>query len=481
MTEQIKSRTTTPEYSNAGDQAKTTALTIANRLQSNHFALSTDVRQALAAQGIEEHKLPMLSAVCVAVNVSPNLLRYMHNLPPIVRVMSLITDYGYRCGDDFYVSVFDTKVPIPNEFGEPTDQKAEAPTVVVMSSAARAIENMRNDDRMNGVIHHIEASVIEDRTEAKRIFDQHAGAKYVWHDEVMVAQAELYSYLRGGQPLGSGKPLTFYGFFLPYYCSTHNGKKEVKSDYNEIGKPKANYGPGDVAMKRAEVKAARHVTRINYARDTRPADVRLAAMVSRAETNLTIAEHKAAEFGVSVETALIEGESLQRPEHNTPVRHREHRREADGDILFAGDEEPPTDEELANVPPIPAPKPANGNATPRPGLITEGQRGTLNALGVALHPDKATWDAKRHAGASWASDKRTKSSAELWQSEADIFITELEKRVLAAYEALANELVAGSADFDVNDLVEIDQAHGVDLAKALSALRELQEKQPVAA
>lgn len=367
-------------YGSAGEQAEVTALAITKRLQAHHFALSTDVASALVSQGIPERQLPMLASACVAVNVSPNLLRYSHNIPQIIRVMNLVTEYGYRAGDDFFVSVFKSKVPVLNEEGEPTDQKAEAPTVVVMPSAARAIENMKNDDRLNQVLHHIEASVIEDRTEAKRIFDLYAGKNYAWGDEVAVAKAELYAYFRNGIPLGSGKPLVFYGFFLPQYI--YNG--QTKTDWNEAGKPKPNYGPGDIAMKRAETKAARHVTKTNYARDNRTADQRLAALVSQAATKLTDAETNAQDFGVDIETALSEEQTLNKPLpqeilHTVNGLHREE----DGDQLFFTDDTPKKKAQPAFVD-----VEFGEDGTPEIPRASEDQLNKLGDVGMSIHGDK---------------------------------------------------------------------------------------------
>jgi hypothetical protein len=369
-------------YNNAGEQAQTTALDITRRLQAHHFALSTEVASSLVAQGIPERQLPMLATACVAVNVSPNLLRYSHNIPSIIRVMNYVTEYGYRAGDDFFVSVFKTKVPVLSEDGEPTDQKAEAPTVVVMPSAARALENMKNDDRLNGVLHHIEASVIEDREEAKKIFEKHAGKNYVWGDDCAVAKAELYAYFKNGVPLGSGKPLTFYGFFQPYYL--YQG--QTKIDYNEANKPKPNYGPGDIAMKRAETKAARHVTKTNYARDNRTADQRLAALVSQAATRLTEAEQDADDFGVDLETALGDRESLHTPLPKE-ILHTVNglQEEADGDALFMESE------------PARKAKPARMDFTgvtigedgkPEIARASEAQLNKLGDVGLAIHGEK---------------------------------------------------------------------------------------------
>lgn len=407
-----------PGYNNAGEQAQVTALAITKRLQAHHFALSTEVADALVSQGIPERQLPMLASACVAVNVSPNLLRYSHNIPQIIRVMSLVTEYGYRAGDDFFVSVFKSKVPVLNEDGEPTDQKAEAPTVVVMPSAARALENMKNDDRLNGVLHHIEASVVEDRDEAKKIFDKHAGKNYVWGDDVAVAKAELYAYFKNGLPLGSGRPLVFYGFFLPYY--SYQG--QTKTDYNEANKPKPNYGPGDIAMKRAETKAARHVTKTNYARDTRTADQRLAALVAHAATKLTDAETNAQDFGMTVEAALSEADTLHKPLPEGVLHTVDGlQREADGDQLFMTDttpkkKAPAKTETFADVE-------FGADGQPEIPRASEAQLNKLGGVGLAIHGDK--WAEILEELIDLASSGQAKQAEDLTPGEANEIIVDV--------------------------------------------------------
>lgn len=131
----------------------------------------------------------------------------------------------------------------------------------------------------------------------------------------------------------------------------------------------------------------------------------------------------------------------------------------------------------------PEPKAQTNGHAPKAGQLTEAQRNTLHALGVALYGDKATWDTKRPGLVKWASEKRTSSSSELWQSQAAQLISKLESKVREAYAILADELVAGVAALDPGVLAEVDGLNGVELANSYKALRELAEKtqEPVAA
>lgn len=322
-------------YNGAAAQAQSGGNALVKKLQENNFALVQGVKDALLTQGVPESELPQLAATCMVMGISPNLMRYPHNIPQVIRARDLVAQYGYRVGEDFYVSVFSSDQKITNEYGEPTDQKAKAPTIVVMPSAARAIQNMKDDDRMCGVIHHVEAEVVEDRVRAEVLFKTYAGENKVWCDEAMVAVAYLYTYLKNGQPMGSGKPQLFYGFFAPKYI--HQGSTKV--DYNEMGKPKDNYGPGDVAMKRAMTKAARHVTRSNYARDTRPVDVRLASLIEHAKTQLQLVEQHAllgdGDFDTAFEAASNGDALTEQPGADSPVLDKGFLQDEAGDILFA--------------------------------------------------------------------------------------------------------------------------------------------------
>lgn len=452
------------QYRNAGEQATGTAIAVVERLKAHNFALTTDVRLALLTQGFGERDLPVLASACVAVNVSPNLLRYSHNLPPVMRVMEQIRDYGYRSGDDFHVSVFNSNVPVLDEDGCPTGQKAKAPTVVVMPSESRALENMKEHDRLHSVIHHIETDVVEDRAEAERIFNAYAGAGYAWHDEVVVAVSMLYSYLRNGMPLGSGKPSTFYGFFLPY-IKRDNGV--VEADWLERQRPKLNYTSADIAKKRARVKAARAVTKTNYPRDGRTADERLAMMVSRAVTNLAEAEHLAKAHGVSVETALIEGDDLKPPsefDSALPVEREHEPDTVDGDILFHHDDSPP------------APKAKPEPTKHRPaGIITDEQIALIDALGEAIYADGEAWAMKAPAAVMWASNKKTGSLDELWQANAAKLIERLEAKVRETYIEAAERL-ANVPAFDPDSLADVDDLYGGELVNAMLALYEELDK-----
>lgn len=303
-------------YNNAKQQAQETGTALMTRLTKDHFALTQGVADSLVRQGLGEAQLPYLASTCLAINVSPNLLRYTHNIPPVVKALKMVTELGYRAGEDFHVSVFKTSVPLLNEDGEPSDQKAKAPTVVVMMAASRIQENAKQDDRLTGLLHHVETSVIEDQKEARAIFDEHYKGARPFRDAI-VAKAELYTYhAKSGQPIGSGKPQVFYGFYVPW--TIYEGKEQ--RDNLEAGKPKDNYQAPDVAQKRAANKAWRSVSRTNYARDDRPADVRLAALMSSAQTKLAIAERIADEHGVDIETAIVDGDQLEEQKHKQDKR-----------------------------------------------------------------------------------------------------------------------------------------------------------------
>lgn len=295
-------------YHSAEEQTYATGTALVKKLQNHNFALTETTKGTLLAQGIGEAEIGIIAATCVAVNVSPNLAKYSHNLPEIIKIKSWLTEYGYKPKDDFYVAVFDVDTIIPDEDGIPTKAKAKAPTIVAMLSAARSIENMNESDLQQGKRHHIEAREIENREDAEKIFiAQGMNEKYAWSKKVRVAVAELYTYSSTWQPIGSGKPVAFYGYYLPE--KLYNG--QVSSDYNEVGKPKDNYTAADIAIKRATVKAARSVTRSNFPKDSRPVAVRLAGMVESAMTNLAFAEQKAKQLGVSVEEAIENPAALE--------------------------------------------------------------------------------------------------------------------------------------------------------------------------
>ena len=286
---------------NQQTQAQNTGNQLMVRLTQNHLALTEDTQQTLVSQGITHDMLPIMAAGCLSIGVPPNLLRYTHNVPTVVNAVKLITDYGYRPGEDFYVSVFKTNVDILDENGEPTDQKAKAPTVVVMPSATRLEENGKEDDRLRGLLHIVETGIVEDPKEAKRIFDDNFKGKRSFKDAV-VAYAELYVYhAKSGNPLGSGKPQGFYGFYAPWKI---NQKGEPYLDYNEANKDKDNYEAPAIARKRAASKAWRAVSRNNYPRDNRTVDMRQASLLSHASTRLAELEQKSAETGYDIEQLI---------------------------------------------------------------------------------------------------------------------------------------------------------------------------------
>ena len=323
---------------NANEQADANATRLLARLQNYNFGLSNDLAATLQSNGIPAETLPMIVSTCVASGVSPALLAYRHNIPAIVRVMSQVVDLGYRAGEDFHVAVFTSKTKVMDEYGEPTKETVDAHTVVVMPSAARTVENMRNEDRLNsGVYHHFEPGQLEG-DEVRKVFDQQLGTSAPWGDGVVVAFVDMYTYING-RPIGSGKPTRFYGFFLPLKYGYNN---KIEENYLEKGKVKDNYTPYDIAVKRATVKAARSVTRTNYPRDNRPADVRRAALTESALTKLSDIESDARKYGISVEaafdSAMVEDEPTKTP--SMMPAEKSQVVESDGDILFGFEDAP---------------------------------------------------------------------------------------------------------------------------------------------
>lgn len=315
----------------AGSQAESNAGTVLARLQNYNFGMSEGLALSLQNNGISSEMLPMVVSTCVAAGVSPALLAYRHNIPAVVRVMNQVKELGYRAGEDFYTTVFSSKTPIMNEYGEPTSEKVSAPTLVVMPSATRAIENMRQEDRLNGgLYHHFESGALEG-DEAKAAFDSSIGNSAPFQGAV-VGYVDMYTYMNG-KLLGSGKPQRFFGFFLPF--KFYNGKAE--RDNLELAKVMSNYTPLDIAIKRATVKAARSVTRTNYARDNRSPEERLATLTQRALTVLGEVEHRARAQGVSLDQAFdredapvvdIAASAMMADRKTVKV-------EEDGDILFS--------------------------------------------------------------------------------------------------------------------------------------------------
>jgi predicted nucleic acid-binding protein len=311
----------------ASSQAQQSGTSLMKRLTNNHLALKPETQQTLLAQGISESMLPMLAAGCLSINVPPNLLRYTHNVPVVVNTIKLITELGYRPGEDFYVSVFKSNVNVPDENGEPTDNKTKAPTVVVMTSSARIEENAKQDDRMRNLTHVVETGIVTDEKEAEAIFNENFKDNRKSFRDCIIAWAELYTYhAKTGAPLGSGRPQVFYGFYLPWKIFDN---KEVV-DYNETGKAMDNHEGPQIARKRAANKAWRAVSRVNVARDDRSADMRLASMMETAQLNLAKAEKYADEFGMDMDDAIVDGESYavlkreeEKPitiENSSPVR-----------------------------------------------------------------------------------------------------------------------------------------------------------------
>lgn len=294
---------------NAQDQASQASTALMKRVETKPFLLPDVVRNALLEQGMTEAQLPTVVASCLAANIPPALMQYPHNIPAVLRVASSMSKYGYLPGEDFHIAIYSANQVVLDEFGEPTGKKEQAPTVVYMPSVGRFQENAKEDARLQGLVIHVEAEPVEDQEEARKIFDlELGGTRAVWGKEVRVARAMLYKYLRNGQSVGSGKAETFYGFYLPY-------KSTNEKDYVETGKVMANYGPMDIAIKRAKAKAFRSVTRVNFPRDGRTVDQRLAALFVQANNRLSEAEQDAAKFDIDLESAIAGDIPEVKPEH----------------------------------------------------------------------------------------------------------------------------------------------------------------------
>lgn len=294
-------------FRNQREQTDHQSTALVQRLTRHHLALTPDTEEVLIAQGIEPNMLPVMAAGCLSIGVPPNLLRYTHNVPGVVNAIKMITELGYRPGQDFYVSIFKTNIETLDENGEPTGQKAKAPTVVVMPSAARIEQNAKEDDRLRGLLHLVETGIVTDQKEAQAIFDEHFKGARPFKDAI-VAYAELYTYhAKSGNPLGSGRPQVCYGFYIPWKFKWQSN--EIEPDSLEQGKAKDNYEAPEIARKRAASKAWRAVTRNNYARDNRTVDDRMAALVDSASTKLSVLEQYADREGITLDDAIeMEGE-----------------------------------------------------------------------------------------------------------------------------------------------------------------------------
>lgn len=291
-------------YRNMQDQTEQQSTALVQRLTTHNLALTDETKLVLLAQGIPEEQLPIVAAGCLSIGIPPNVLRYTHNVPKVMSAVKLITELGYRPGQDFFVALFKSKQEIVDEDGIPTGQKPEAPTVVVMPSAARIETNAKDDARIRHITPVVETGIIEDQTEARQIFDDHFKGDKPF-DEAIVAYADLYQYHeRSGLPLGSGRPQRFYGFFVPNKFYTSNGKTTISKDWVERQKAMSNYEAPEVAKKRAGTKAWRALSRTNYPIDNRTATERLAAMLDSANTALSVLESVAKQRGISVEDAL---------------------------------------------------------------------------------------------------------------------------------------------------------------------------------
>lgn len=115
---------------------------------------------------------------------------------------------------------------------------------------------------------------------------------------------------------------------------------------------------------------------------------------------------------------------------------------------------------------------------PKLGAITEAQRNTLHALGMALYGTKAKWDEMRPGIVLGTTAQRTKSSSDLTQSEAAQLIAIIEKRIRKQYEEDASKLF--EVEISVPDIA-LDTVFGVELATAYGTLRKLLKPEAVAA
>lgn len=307
----------TRTYNNAQQQTAETGTALIKRLETG-LGFPAEIRHNLMEGGLSPNDIIVVAGTCVATGVDPRLLTYRHNVPPIVKMMQWVRDYGYVPGEDFHVAVYKTNVAVPDETGTPTDQKAKAPTVVVMPSAARALTNMKEDGRLYGKTYHVTTKEVTG-DEAKRIHDQEAGRDHVYvAGRTKVVKAALKTFMVGVGALDApGEEPVFYGFFSPVKKDSNGGQAE---DWLEAGKVKDNYGPLDIATKRVQTKVARYVTRSNYARDNRPVDIRVAALVDSANNRLAALEQSG-----KLEDAFVDGyaDADVEIEATTPSQHAE--------------------------------------------------------------------------------------------------------------------------------------------------------------
>lgn len=288
---------------------------LALRVEKQVFALAPVIKQSLINQGMTAHQITTVMATCLAARIPPVMLAYANNIQPILSAANKMTRLGHLPGQDFYVSIFRSNQQQYDEFGEPLDgNKKSEPTVVVMPSIARRESNAKTAAKLEGIVFHTEPNHITDPVEAKTVFDRELGGTgEFWGKEVRVCRVDLYKYYKNdkGQltAMGSGKPMSFYGFYLPYEDA--NGKKS----YVETKKVMANYTPSDIAEKRAMSKAYREVTREDFPRDDTPIQQRLLVLMDTANRALTGYEQEMTEYGIDIDQAvagdyeIIDGES----------------------------------------------------------------------------------------------------------------------------------------------------------------------------
>jgi len=314
-------------YQSAQDQIDSTGTEIVRRLETS-LGLPDQIKNSLMKGGLSQGDVAIVAAACVSTGVDPRLMAYPNNIPPIIRMMDMMKNHGYIPGEDFYVAVYKSNVALPDETGVPSEQKTRVPTVVVMPSAARAVANMKEDGRLYGKTFHVSTKEIVG-AEAKKIFEQDVpGGAYV-EGKTRVVKATLKTFVAGIGALDSpGEEPVFYGFFTPY---KKDKQGKAVEDWLESGKVKDNYGPVDIATKRAQTKAARYVTRTNYSRDNRPVDVRMAALVDSANNKLAALEASGELESAFAETYV----DIDLPFDETPAEKRERETPARDKVAIA--------------------------------------------------------------------------------------------------------------------------------------------------
>lgn len=183
---------------------------------------------------------------------------------------------------------------------------------------------------------------------------------------------------------------------------------------------------------------------------------------------------------VDVQTGeIIEPAALPAPSPVVVVeqpQHRQHVQPEQPEVEFM----PPVEANPFDAAPEPPAQKAT-NGKPKAGLITEGQKGTLHALGEAVYGDK--WDAERKRLVTKVTEGRktgpVTSSNDLWQSDADTLISGLDKKLYLMCKELVDLLTGSMYELDPATLPSIDGS-GTYLAKAYKELVRLAEGKPAA-